>query len=89
MNAPNAKIICMLPMYSGNKPTPIAQILKIARQEEKRRQPPLFKIKYTEAKKSKPKRIMLRLNMIADGSTTGTVPPRSLNVFLAMSYPGN
>ena len=32
---------------------------------------------------------MLRLKMIADGSTSGTELPNSLNVFFAILYPGN
>lgn len=44
-NVNRAKNIWALPVYSGNNPTPTAPIEEIARHDEKRRQPPLLRIK--------------------------------------------
>lgn len=79
----------MFPVNAGNIPTPAAPMEEIARQDEKRRHPPLLRIKYTVARLKMPRRIMLMLKIVAEGSTTGIEPPRWLRVLCPTLYPGN
>lgn len=84
MNTHNILWIC-----SGNTPNAAIQNPKIARHDEKRRQPPLLMIKYAEDMSNIPNMILTRLNMVAAGCINGNIPPISLKLLVAILYPGN